>query len=320
MAGGDVDIIIAAWNRADTIERAVASVIDEPETRSVILVDDASTDDTSVRAAGLDRGDGRLRLIRQDQNLGPSAARNRALAVATAPWIAVLDGDDFMEPGRLGRLLSQSGEQDFVADDLIQIAEGAAHGRPLLGTVAPSAIDLGGFVTGNINRRGAVRQEMGFLKPIMRRTFLAEHGLRYDESLRLGEDYVLYARALAAGARFRLLPACGYVSVLRGDSLSGRHGRPDLEALRTADRALLALPNLSPTERQALRRHCRQLSGKIQWLEVIEAVKQRDPVRFLRGFTLSPIIAAEIALRLAEQVALRSGLIGHRGEGTRDAR
>jgi hypothetical protein len=102
--------------------------------------------------------------------------------------------------------------------------------------------------------------------------------------------------------------------------LSGRHGRTDLEALCAADRALLALPNLSPTERQALRRHCRQLSGKIQWLEVIEAVKQRDPVRFLRGFTLSPIIAAEIALRLAEQVALRSGLIGHRGEGTRDAR
>ena len=88
------------------------------------------------------------------------------------------------------------------------------------------------FVLGDVNRRGALRRGLGFLKPLIRRSFLDHHQLRYDERLRLGEDYALYARALAAGARFLIVPAAGYVSVVRDDSISSRHSREDLERLR----------------------------------------------------------------------------------------
>jgi hypothetical protein len=93
---------------------------------------------------------------------------------------------------------------------------------------------------------GFHRKELGYLKPLIRRSFLDHHGLRYDEGLRLGEDYALYARALAAGARFLLVPTAGYVAVERADSLSARHNRRDLEALRNSDRELMAT-NLTPS-------------------------------------------------------------------------
>jgi len=45
-----VDVIIAAWNREDTIGRAVASALAEPEVLSVVVVDDGSKDETAKRA------------------------------------------------------------------------------------------------------------------------------------------------------------------------------------------------------------------------------------------------------------------------------
>jgi succinoglycan biosynthesis protein ExoU len=305
-----VDVIIAAWNRAETIERAIRSVADDDAVRSVILVDDASTDDTAARAEALMPIFPKLQVLRQARNGGPSAARNRALAASDATWVAILDGDDYMQPGRLARLVAQGIDADFVADDLLQIDEDAPPAtapRPLLNIDAtwPATVTLRDFVLGNISRRGRMRREMGFLKPIMRRSFLQQHSLRYDDEVRLGEDYLLYAGALAKDARFRLTPAEGYVAVMRSGSLSGRHSRQDLEALLQGGRRLVALPNLAPADRQALQRHCRHIDGKIRWLVVIEAVKERNVPRFLKAFWGPPEIGLGLIGKLLEQVYLR---------------
>ena len=59
-------------------------------------------------------------------------------------------------------------------------------------------LDLASFVDGSIARRKS-HAELAFLHPVMRRSFLDDHQLRYNAELRLGEDYDLYARALARG-------------------------------------------------------------------------------------------------------------------------
>src|SRR5262249_26344203 len=140
----------------------------------------------------------------------------------------------------------------------------------------PRLLNLEAFVRGNVRPHGVDRRELGFLKPLIRRAFVDRHRLRYDESLRLGEDYAFYARALALGARFLVVPAAGYVSVVRTDSLSARHSRQDLERLRDSNTALLAWPHLTAEERQALREHRESVDCRVQWLVVIEAVKSRD--------------------------------------------
>lgn len=90
-----VAVIIAAHNAAETIGKAVISALAQPQTTEVVVVDDASEDGTSDAAHRAGAGDPRLTIIRNEQNLGPSASRNIAIDASSAPYIAILDGDDF---------------------------------------------------------------------------------------------------------------------------------------------------------------------------------------------------------------------------------
>jgi succinoglycan biosynthesis protein ExoU len=228
-------VIIAAYNAEATLARAVNSALEQPETAEVIVVDDASIDGTCDHVHKLSSHDPRVRLLRLDVNGGPARARNRGIDAARSPWIALLDADDFFLPDRLSRF-ARLAEHDFAADDIAFVsAEKADMVDPALFDVADQATPLttASFATGNMSGRHK-RGEMGFLKPVMSRAFLERHQLRYDESMRLGEDVDLYLRALLAGARFLLLRQVGYCAVVRPTSLSAAHGAADLAALHDA--------------------------------------------------------------------------------------
>jgi succinoglycan biosynthesis protein ExoU len=309
----EVDVLIATWDRADTVGRAIRSALTQPDVKKVIVVDDASTDDTAAQAEGIAAETDRVRVLRLETNVGPSAARNRALELSSAPWVAVLDSDDYYLPGRIGKLLSVAEQADFVADDVVQIDEtkiGSAEPQPILNlatTEMPRCLQFEEFVRGNVARRGKYRKELGFLKPLMRRSFLDCHGLHYEEELRLGEDYALYAHALGVGARFLLVPACGYVSVMRANSLSGSHTKKDLERLRDFDIRLGTILDLLPADQLALRSHYRSVDARVQWLAVIDAFKARNIRDFLVPFGRSPAVSLFIAEKLFEELRTRSG-------------
>jgi succinoglycan biosynthesis protein ExoU len=297
-----VDVVIAAWNRSSTIERAVSSALDEPEVAKVIVVDDGSTDDTAQRAERAGSQGGRVIVHSMRNNRGPAAARNEALALSSAPWIAILDGDDYFLPGRVGKLLALAGESDFVGDNILQIDDariGELKPSPAFGDwPEPRPLNFERFVLGNIGRSGARRRELGFMKPLIRRSFLERHALRYEEELRLGEDFALYARSLAFGARFIVAPACGYVAVLRPDSLSGVHSKQDLERFRDFDLRLAAHVALAPAEQRALAAHCSSVDARIRWLAVIEAFKSRNLARFLSSFVCAPAVSGFLLRQL----------------------
>jgi succinoglycan biosynthesis protein ExoU len=260
-----VCVIIAAKNAAGTITRAIRSGLRESRVAEVVVVDDGSTDGTAETARAADDGSGRLRVLPLDVNKGPAFARNHAIAHSTAPLIAILDADDFFLDGRFDRLLAED-DWDFVADNIVFIDGRGEVIEPDVPDfeAAPRFLDIHGFIEGNISRRGASRGEIGFLKPVMRRSFLDSHGLRYKEELRLGEDYDLYARALVNGARYKIVHGCGYGAVVRQDSLSGRHRTLDLKRLYEADRAILAVPGLPKEIAAALRRHERHVRGRYE--------------------------------------------------------
>jgi glycosyltransferase involved in cell wall biosynthesis len=93
-----VSIVIAVYNGAPTIERALASVFAQTYTDyEVIVVNDGSTDDT---AAVLARFGDRIRVITQS-NRGLSAARNAGVRASTGEYVAFLDDDDEWMPEKL---------------------------------------------------------------------------------------------------------------------------------------------------------------------------------------------------------------------------
>ena len=307
--GRIVDVVIAAWNRADTIERAVRSALVQESVSTAIVVDDGSTDDTALRASRCDPQGCRVLVKRLHSNLGPAAARNVAIELSRAPWLAILDGDDFFLPKRIENLLSNSDGWDLIADGLLHVSE--HHVSDLQGTStligtgsANSVLTLEKFVLGDLNRRGAYRQELGFLKPLMRRSFLDRHNLRYDESLRLGEDYALYARALAAGARFLLVPTAGYISVERAGSISAQHSMQDLERLRDSDCNLMKQAGRR-AERRAIAKHYASVDCRVQWIAVIEGIKARSLRRFVAPFFRSNTVTRYLLRNLIEQILLR---------------
>lgn len=273
-----VCVIIAARNAARTIPAAIASALRELEVAEVVVVDDASTDDTAQVARAADDGSGRLSVMRLDINKGPSFARNAAIAGSTSPFISVLDADDFFLEGRFRRLFA-SADWDFAADNIMLIRDDAA--TDVSKVVAPpfsadpEFLDLERFVEGNISRRRVQRGELGFLKPVISRAFLERHGLRYDESLRLGEDYELYARAVARGARFKVIRSCGYGAIVRADSLSGRHRTLDLKRLADADLALLKIDSLPETSKAVLRKHERHVRDKYRLRNFLDVKAER---------------------------------------------
>jgi succinoglycan biosynthesis protein ExoU len=318
MAAGDATaIIIAAYNAEATLAHAVHSALAEPETAEVCIVDDASTDRTLAIAHELASSDARIKVIPLASNGGPSIARNAALAATRSPWITILDADDYFLPGRLSRLHAIANDADFIGDALIRTPTGVTPAwRPR--SLAPNALTLTDFLLGNLGEaKGAL--DLGFLKPLMRRSFLDTHAIKYSPEMRLGEDYELYARALALGARFVVCGEAGYVSVEREGSLSKDHSEADLQRLRDCDDAIVQLRPLSSAESVALKRHWASVDRRLQWRRLISAVKTRDPASALSTFR-SPDAALYLCGKLAEQAWLRSTGRGPRALSTEAAR
>jgi succinoglycan biosynthesis protein ExoU len=304
----DVGVIIPAHNAEATIARAVSSALREPEAREVIVVVDGATDRTADAARATDDGTGRLQVIELPVSGGPAAARNRALAASRAAWVCPLDADDYFLPGRLGRLRAETGYCDFVADDLLRVIEGRLHDapHPMIGERLnlPICLSFEAFVRGNISRASLPRAELGFLKPLIRRSFLDGRQLGYDERLRLGEDFVLYARALALGAKFKILPPCGYIAVERASSISGSHGAAELRALVQASREIEALP-LTPDELIALRDHRAHVAAKLALREFLDAKRTRGLVGAAAVLARAPAAAPYVVRTVASDVLHR---------------
>lgn len=93
-----VSVIIPTFNRAEMLQEAIDSVLDQKfRNFELIVVDDGSTDGTRDL---LNRYTPRLRAVYQP-NQGVSAARNTGLRMARGPWIAFLDSDDLWLPEKL---------------------------------------------------------------------------------------------------------------------------------------------------------------------------------------------------------------------------
>jgi len=268
-------VIIAAYNASATLAKAVQSALAEPEVSEVVVVDDASSDSTVSVAHETGKGDPRLRVLEQAKNAGPSAARNRAIAESTAPYIAILDADDVVLPGRFARMLMHA-DWDFIADNIIfcrdfdELDQGMSD-QSLTGQ--STRLGLEQFVLGNISLRRRERGELGFLKPVMRREFLETHAMHYDESCRFGEDFIFYTQGLAHGARFYVQGDCGYGALVRRDSLSSGHSQTDLEILHDLCERLVETLPLSDSEKHALGLHCASIQRRIDHRHVL-SVKQ----------------------------------------------
>lgn len=95
-----VSIVLPTYNRAHLLPCSINSVLQQTiRNIELIIVDDGSTDDTAAVVASYK--DPRIRYIPLEKNQGVGAARNTGLKLATAPYVAFQDSDDFWLPEKL---------------------------------------------------------------------------------------------------------------------------------------------------------------------------------------------------------------------------
>jgi glycosyltransferase involved in cell wall biosynthesis len=97
-----ISVVIPAYNRADTIERALDSVRAQNfRDMEIIVVDNCSEDDTVVRVKAWAGDQPSFKLIRHDRNKGEAGSRNSGVRAARGRYVAFLDSDDEWLPGKL---------------------------------------------------------------------------------------------------------------------------------------------------------------------------------------------------------------------------
>lgn len=99
-----ITVIMPVWNAADTLEVAVASILDQSwRNLELIAVDDASTDKSWQILKDYAAQDPRLKPQRNAVNVGPYVAKNLGLNAARGAFITGHDADDWAHPDRLTR-------------------------------------------------------------------------------------------------------------------------------------------------------------------------------------------------------------------------
>lgn len=192
-----VSVVMSVYNAEAFLAAAVDSVLKQTFTDfEFIIIDDASDDESAEILRSFD--DPRIRLYRNDVNLGLTVSLNRGLRLARGKYVARLDADDFCKPQRLG-----------VQHEYLEAHPECA----VLGSAVDFVDEKNEFLR-KAERPTSFADILAscfFHNPcwhstvMFRRVSVTDLG-GYDESFERGQDYDLWLRMIAAGREIRNLP------------------------------------------------------------------------------------------------------------------
>lgn len=209
-----VTVLLAVHNGAVYLAEAIQSVRSQhfPDFE-LVIVDDASNDETPQILAEQAREDDRIRILRNPENLGLTRSLNRGLGEARGRLVARLDADDLSHPDRLGR------QHEFFE----------SHPRCRLLATPAVTIDADGSSAGTVTEYfepGTLAVALLFRNPLIHssimfhREFVRRCG-GYDESYRFAQDYELWLRLLHRGAEPAMLSDPLVSRRVHRDAISG---------------------------------------------------------------------------------------------------
>lgn len=109
-----VSILMSVYNAAPTLPAAMDSVLGQSfGDFEFIICDDASCDESWEILTAYAQKDSRIRLLKNERNLGLGASLNRCLAQARGEYIARQDADDISRPERLEKTLAYLQRHDL---------------------------------------------------------------------------------------------------------------------------------------------------------------------------------------------------------------
>ena len=177
-----ISVIIPFYNRLKWLADAVESVFNQSfENFEMILIDDGSTENIENY---IDISNPKIRYFRQ-KNKGSAAARNRGIKMAKGKYIAFLDSDDIFLPNKLEYQLSVMEHNSTAILSHSSYAYMDSGGRRM------QEFKSGKFF-GKVYPRIVFDCLVATPTVMLRKTALGN--LRFEKSLKIGEDVVLWCR------------------------------------------------------------------------------------------------------------------------------
>ncbi len=206
-----VSIVLPVFNGSRYLDEAVQSCIEQTyRSWNLIIVDDASTDDTPERIARYERQDKRIRPVRHDTNQKLPRALNTGFSLAKGAYLTWTSDDNCYRPKALERMvefLETYKSIGFVYTDFTFIDnDGTSIRKVSVGS--PEQLGLSNCIGGCFLYRRSVMEQVG----------------AYREEMFLAEDYDFWLRV---AAKFTIQPLHEdlYLYRLHPDSLGSVHQR-----------------------------------------------------------------------------------------------
>ncbi len=179
-----ISVVMPTYNASiKFLKEAVESILNQTfQDFEFIIIDDGSTDETSAYLNNLT--DPRIRIIRNERNIGITRSLNIGFRVAQGKYIARMDSDDVSMPERLEKQFA------FMESNTDVIVCGSMLAR-YKGDVVPDQRKMRDMESYCIR--------MLFMNPgpshptaFFRREVLVQHHIEYDESLKFSQDYGMW--------------------------------------------------------------------------------------------------------------------------------
>ena len=182
-----ISVVICSYNRAAYLPKSINSVLSQSfKDFEIIIVDDASSDNTSEVVAEIAKKDARVKYFKNEQNLGISKSRNRGVSLSGGEYIAMLDSDDYwIDNNKLQKQLELLGTDKIalVGTGIILVNENGEELKKDIFNIDDSSIR-----SKILSKNQFAQSSILFIKSVFN-----ECG-GYDESLVVCEDLDLWLR------------------------------------------------------------------------------------------------------------------------------
>lgn len=214
-----VSVILTTYNAEKYVDSVIPMFLQsELDDFELVAIDDQSADNTWNMLQKWAKEDSRIRIYRNEKNLGICGNRNRGLELARGKYIAMMDPDDIALPRRLkvsAEYLDSHPETDVVDVDTILLTDykkGIENKRAHILDYILSRLNKSKDVYTDAENDENIKLGLFYSLAVpthsasmMRREFLDKHNIHYNKDV-IADDYYLYLDLVRAGAKFHHIP------------------------------------------------------------------------------------------------------------------
>lgn len=209
MSVAKVSVIVPVYNTEQYLPKCIESILKQDLTEiEIICIDDNSDDNSLDILERYAKKDARLKVVKQENgNIGPGAARNKAIDMASGEYIAFVDSDDYIATNMLGELYEPAvqNDADVVICTIKKFTEDHRDKFPncVYDKHMPARLESRSFTWIEIQDI-IFKLRFSCVNKIYKQTFLDDYNIRFSEGI-FYEDMIFTYKALLSARSMRFV-------------------------------------------------------------------------------------------------------------------